>query len=164
MDEPTSLSELVYMALRRHQTTAVTRLARIASDNGYRIQHSMLSRIRLNGYNHQLQAPAIKALAFLSGVPVSTVNELAGRGPELGAVARQLPDMIDILRAPAREGYIKIGKVLADLELENRDLRAEIAMLRGETDQKESGTSVVTESGLLFDRPDPEEGESEQPG
>ena len=150
--EPTSLSELVFIAMRRHETTAMTRLAEVAQKSGYRITHTMLSQVRLRRYNHRLKEPAVRALAFLSDVPVSKVNELAERGPVLGTFSRQMPDEIDILRGPARDAMVRLGRVLVDME-------REIQRLQSESD--ESGTSDMPESELPFSIPEPNSDEDE---
>lgn len=143
MSEPSSLSELVYIALTRHQTTAVSKLAEIAKQADHRITHTMLSQIRLKRYNHQLQEPAVRALAFLSGVPVEKVNELADRPPGLGSLVSQMPDGIDILRGPARDALIRLGRVFVDMEREIDQLKRE----------KEEGASVMPDTELPFDIP-----------
>lgn len=158
MSEPSSLSELVYIALARHQTTAVSKLAEIAQAHELRITHTMLSQIRLRRYNHRLKGPAVEALAFLSGVPVAKVNELADRGSDLGSFVKSVPDEIDLLRGPARASLIKLMGVMVDME-------REIQRLKG--DQKD-GTSVMPDTELPYeipkDEPEDNEGDPESSG
>jgi hypothetical protein len=140
--EPTSLAELIELALRKRGARSSTELQRIAAAAGLEVTHTTLNKIRTGKDKSTPTPKTIEALAYLSGVPLERVKRLVGTAGDMRPFAERLPPAIDVLLMEEQEALLLVMRKMVRARLDLVDLADRAtAALATRPDQSREGLS-----------------------
>lgn len=113
MNQPSSLKDLVELAIQRHGTSA-RQLGFQAQRQGFRLAGTTLNHLRAGTYKSVPTADTIRAIAWLAGVSDEVAFTAAGQPVPGPPFADELPPGIDNLPPKARKALIEMARVLID--------------------------------------------------
>ena len=114
MNQPKSLSELIELAIRKHETSGLG-LSQLATKNGYQLTATTINQIRQGIYKSRPRDTTIRAIAWLAGVSEKVAFTAAGQPVPGPPFAEELPPGVDNLPAKARKAAIEMLRVLVDM-------------------------------------------------
>ena len=114
MNQPTSLSELIELAIRKHETSGLG-LSQLATKNGHQLTATTINQIRQGIYKSRPRDTTIRAIAWLAGVSEKVAFTAAGQPVPGPPFAEELPPGVDNLPAKARKAAIEMLRVLVDM-------------------------------------------------
>jgi hypothetical protein len=114
VNQPKSLSELIELAIRRHETSGLG-LSQLASKNGHQLTATTINQIRQGIYKSRPRAATIRAIAWLAGVSDKVAFTAAGQPVPGPPFAEELPPGVDNLPPKARKAAIDMLRVLVDM-------------------------------------------------
>ncbi|WP_422934950.1 hypothetical protein [Sinomonas sp. P47F7] len=120
MNEPTSLRDLVELAMRRHDTSG-RQLAFLAQKNGFTIAVTTVNHLKAGTYKSTPTAETIRAIAWLAGVSDEVAFTAAGQPVPGPPLADELPPGSDSLPPKARKAVIEMIRVLVDAYKDGAD-------------------------------------------
>lgn len=121
-DRPLTLAAVVDLAFVRTGASSSRQLQDYAERNGFELTHSTINLIRKGTYPSRPKDKTLTALAFLAGMPVNPVRELAGLKPRVGpSFADQLPPDVDDLGPKPRAALIEMARTMLELQRRQAD-------------------------------------------
>jgi len=154
---PSSLRDLVNMAMDRHGFRYLTDLERLAEHDGVPILHTTLASIRKGTYRSRPTEKTLRTLAHLAGVEYSVARRAAGMPDEGLPVADEvaLVENVNLLTKAERHAHLMALRASAAARLRIVELEAEVAELRAklEANQPTQGeTGEVAMDPAALDR------------
>lgn len=121
-DVPRTLAGIVELAFTRTGVTSSRRLEDYAHRHDQEISHGTINLIRKGSYPSRPKDSTLKALAFLSGVPINEVRRAAELPPRPAiSFADQLPPDVDDLPPRARTALLELARVMLDMQRRHGD-------------------------------------------
>ena len=111
---PTSLQQVVELAMRRHDVADAAKLTRIASEAGFKVNNTTMTRLRRGTYSSKPTRPLLTALAWLAGTTYEVAREAAGISSDQPPFAQQLPVDVDLLTPKERAAVIELLRLLIE--------------------------------------------------
>lgn len=121
MQEPENLRGVVNLAFDRHSARSGAALARIAQAAGFDIVSTTINNIRAGTYPYRPNAATIRALAFLSGLPLNTVAKVAGVEMSGTPFAERLPRDVDLLSEQDKDALLRLLRSMIDTQRKLRE-------------------------------------------
>lgn len=114
MKQPKSLSELIELAIRRHETSGLG-LSSLAANNGHQLTATTINQIRQGLYKSRPRPATLRAIAWLAGVGDEVAFMAAGQPVPGPPFSEELPPGVDNLPPKARKVAIDMLRVLVDM-------------------------------------------------
>jgi hypothetical protein len=114
VSRPRTYRDVIEAAFKHQNVRYGTDLERIAKRAGFPLVSTTINQMKAGTYHSRPERPTLEALAFISGLPMRVIQEVAGVPVTETPFVDQLPADVDRLTPRERDAVIVLLRVLLD--------------------------------------------------